>query len=259
MQEQIAQAEKMATIGTMADGLSHQINNRLNTLSLIAGDTLDTIKMTDTSQCSPQVREMVKQINYALERIQANSIQGGEVVKGLLKYSRRGSEEFEALDLNTILDNTLEMVQYKVRLSEIDISRKLPERLPKIRGNLAQLEEVFFNFIDNAYDAIVERRGLLKEEGYRGRITISARPKDSIIEILVEDNGMGMKDENQKNAFTPFFTTKVSSRRGTGLGLYVIKRIIIEMHKGKISFESEYKKGTRFIIELPISRYEGGA
>ncbi|MCM8782591.1 MAG: GAF domain-containing protein, partial [Candidatus Omnitrophica bacterium] len=80
MQEQIAQAEKMATIGTMADGLSHQINNRFYALSLIAGDTIDTIRMTDTEKCTPEVKQMIDSINKALERIQANVIQGGEVV-----------------------------------------------------------------------------------------------------------------------------------------------------------------------------------
>lgn len=254
MQEQIAQAEKMATIGTMADGLSHQINNRLNALSLIAEDTLDTIKTADISQCSAEVKKFIDQINYALERIQANALQGGEVVKGLLKYSRKGGEGLEALDLNTILDNTLEMVQYKVKLSEIDIIRNFPNSLPRVEGNLAQLEEVFFNFIDNAYDAILERRNLLKEEGYRGRITISAYPKDSVLEIIIEDNGIGMKEDERKRVFTPFFTTKISSRKGTGLGLYVIKRIITETHKGKINFESEYKTGSRFIVELPIAK-----
>jgi signal transduction histidine kinase len=254
MQEQIAQAEKMATIGTMADGLSHQINNRLYALSLIAGDTIDTIKLTDTSKCTPEVREMIGQINHALERIQANVMQGGEVVRGLLKYSREGETGLEALDLHTILNNTLEMVQYKVKLSEIDIVRDFSPNIPKIKGNLIQLEEAFFNFIDNAYDAIVERRTLLKEEGYRGRITVSARSKDNHLEIVVEDNGMGVKEGDIKKVFTPFFTTKTSSHKGTGLGLYVIKRIITEMHKGQIYFESDYKVGTRFIIELPIAR-----
>ena len=254
MQEQIAQAEKMATIGTMADGLSHQINNRFYALSLIAGDTIDTIKTTDTSKCTPEVKEMIEQINHALERIQSNVMQGGQVVRGLLKYSRKGETGFEALDLNAILDNTLEMVQYKVKLSEIDLARDFSKDIPKIKGNMTQLEEAFFNFIDNAYDSIVERRTLLKEEGYRGKITILAYPKNSALEIVVEDNGMGIKHDNNEKIFTPFFTTKTSARKGTGLGLYVIRRIITDMHKGKIAFESEYKRGTRFILELPIEK-----
>jgi len=254
MQEQIGQAEKMATIGTMADGLSHQINNRFYALSLIAGDTVDTIKMTDTSQCSPEVKQMIGDINHALQRIQTNVMQGGEVVKGILKYTRKGEEGLSAVNLDEILDGTIEMVQYKVKLSEIDIVRDYPKDIPKINGNLVQLQETFFNFIDNAYDAIVERKTTLKEEGYRGRITISAHPKDTIMEIVVEDNGMGMQDDQAKKLFTPFFTTKTSSRKGTGLGLYVVRRIITDMHKGKITFESDYKIGTRFILELPIAK-----
>ena len=254
MQEQIAQAEKMATIGTMADGLSHQINNRFYALSLIAGDTIDTIKMTDTSACSPEVKEMLESINHALGRIQTNVLQGGEVVKGILKYTRKGDEGLEALTLDKILDGTLEMVQYKIKLPEIDIIRDYPKDTPLIKGNLIQLQEAFFNFIDNAYDAIVERRTVLKEEGYRGHITVSAKANSNYsLEITVEDNGMGIKDNNSEKIFTPFFTTKTSSRKGTGLGLYVIRRIITEMHKGKISFESAHKVGTRFIIELPLA------
>jgi len=253
MQEQVAQAEKMATVGTMADGLSHQINNRFYALSLIAGDTIDTIKMTDTSKCAPEIKEMIEQINHALGRIQSNVIQGGEVVKGILKYTRKGEEGFSAITLDQVLDGTLEMVQYKVKLSEIDLVRNYPKDIPNIKGNLVQLEEAFFNFIDNAYDSTVERKTILQEPGYKGRITISAFPKDGKLEIVIEDNGMGIKDDNVKKVFTPFFTTKTSSRRGTGLGLYVIRRIITDTHKGKILFESAYKVGTRFIIELPVA------
>ena len=251
MQQQVAQAEKMATVGTMADGLSHQINNRFYALSLIAGDTLDTISTADTSKCTPEIKEMIKQINYALKRIQVNVMQGGEVVKGILKYTRKGEEKFEALSLDRILDDTLEMVKYKVKLEEIDIVRNYPGNIPKIKGNMVQLQEVFFNLIDNAYDATVERREALKEPGYRGRIIISAKPKDDKLEIIIEDNGMGVKEANYKKLFTPFFTTKTSARKGTGLGLYVIQRIVTDTHKGTISFESRHKAGSRFLIELP--------
>lgn len=94
----------------------------------------------------------------------------------------------------------------------------------------------------------------MREDNYRGKITVSARPKNTILEIAVSDNGIGVKEANLRKLFTPFFTTKVSSRRGTGLGLYVIKKIIEEFHQGKIRIESEYQKGTSFIIELPIMK-----
>lgn len=252
MQSQISQAEKMATIGTMADGLSHQINNRFHALSLIAGDTIDTIKFTDTSKCTPEVKEMIGQISYALDRIQSNVLQGGEVVKGILKYSRKGEEGLEALSLDDILNGTLEMIQFKIKLADIDIIRNYTKDIPKIKGNMVQLQEVFFNFIDNAFDATVERKDLLKEPGYRGKITVSAVAKDNLIEIMVEDNGIGVKAEDLRKVFTPFFTTKISNRKGTGLGLYVIHKIITDAHKGRINFESVFKVGTRFMLQLPI-------
>jgi two-component system NtrC family sensor kinase len=244
----------MATIGTMADGLSHQINNRFYALSIIAADTIDTIKVTDTSKCSPEIKEMINQINHALERIKENVMQGGQVVKGLLKYTRKGEEGLEALTLDQLIDQALDMAQYKISLSGIDILRNYPKDTPKVRGNSVQLQEALFNFIDNAYDSTVERKALLKEDNYKGKITISAYPNaEGMLKIVIEDNGIGVKEENKKRVFTPFFTTKVSSRMGTGLGLYVIKRIIEEFHKGKIWFESEYGRGTKFFIQLPIA------
>jgi len=253
MQEQIVQAEKMSTIGTMADGLSHQINNRFYALSLIAGDTIDSIKNTDTTNCSEDIKTMLKSINYALERIQANVIQGGEVVRGLLKYSRKDDASFAPIELDSVIENTIAMVQYKIRLSEVDIIRDIPSDTPKIKGNSTQLQEVFFNFIDNAYDAIMERKSTFNEKGFRGKIGISAKPAQipGYLEIVVEDNGIGVKETDIKKIFTPFFSTKLVSHKGTGLGLYVIKRIITESHNGKITFESKYKNGTRFVVWLP--------
>ncbi|MBU1871472.1 MAG: GAF domain-containing protein, partial [Candidatus Omnitrophica bacterium] len=175
MQEQISQAEKMATIGTMADGLSHQINNRLHALSMIAGDTLDTFKLTNTDTFSGEIKETFNQVSHALERIQANVIQGREVVGGLLKYSRKGQEGFAAVSLDEVIDGAIEMVKFKVKLGEIDIIRDYPSDLPKLKANLTQLEEVLFNLIDNAYDAMKERKDTLKEEGYRGKITITCQ------------------------------------------------------------------------------------
>ena len=254
MQEQIAQAEKMATVGVITDGLSHQINNRFSSLALLSADTIDAIKMADTTTCSPEIKDMINDINRALERIRSNVVQGGQVVKGILKYTRKGEKHFEALTLDQVLDGTIEMVQYKIKISEIDLIRNYPKDTPKISGNGVQLQEAFFNFIDNAYDAIVERRTTLKEDGYRGKITVSARPRDGILQVIVSDNGMGVKDDNIKKVFTPFFTTKISARKGTGLGLYVIRRIITDTHKGKIVFESKFKEGTRFILELPVAK-----
>ena len=258
MQEQISQAEKMATIGTMADGLSHQINNRFHVLSLISGDVLDSISLADTAGYSIEQKELLGEIKYGLERIQDNVIQGGEVVKGMLKYTRKGDSGFVQVSLDEIIDATLDMVKYKIKLSEIDIVRDYPKDTPKVKGNLTQLQEVFFNLIDNAYDAAMERRQAFKEPGYRAKLKITTEyHNNGVLKIDLEDNGIGVKEEDYKKLFTPFFTTKVSSHKGTGLGLYVIKKIITDNHKGRISVESRYKQGTKFKLELPAGELSG--
>jgi len=253
-QEQLFQAEKMATLGTMADGLSHQINNRFHALGLISGDALDTIKLADTASLSEETKKLLSEIKHALEKVQDNVMQGGEVVKGLLKYSRPGEEGFEPIVLDQIIDASLEMVQYKVKLKELDFVKEYAHDLPKINGNFTQLQEVFFNLIDNAYDAMKQRLDELKEPDYRGKIVVTAQGFDNVLQIKLSDNGIGVKKEDYQKLFTPFFTTKASSRRGTGLGLFVIQKIISNNHKGKISVESEYQKGTTFTIELPFAK-----
>ncbi len=248
--EQLIQAEKLATIGTMADGLSHQINNRFHALSLISGDSLDVLQTFDFSGCDEKVKEVVKDVRIALEKIQNNVLQGGEVVKGLLKYSRPEEGGFEPVCLIEVINGAIEMVQYKIKLKEIRLIQNIPIGLPKLLGSRIQLQEVFFNLIDNAYDAIKERQMILKEYGYKGKIEISAVCLDGHVEIVIVDNGIGVKEQDRKKLFAPFFTTKASSRKGTGLGLYVIEKIVTA-HQGKLSVDSNYGVGTHFVMMLP--------
>jgi len=250
--EQLFRAEKMATIGIMADGLSHQINNRLHALGFIAGDALDTIQMNKKLKMTDEVKEMMVDIEHALTRIQENVSQGGEIVRGLLKYSRKSDEQFGEVELDELIDEAVTMAQFKIKTGEMLIVRDFEPGLPKIHGNFTQLQEVFFNMIDNAYDAMMQRKTDLKEEGYEPRITIKAeRSRMGSMRIVLEDNGIGIRAEDQEKIFTPFFTTKLSSKKGTGLGLYVIQKLIEENHKGKVFYKSEYAKGTRVYITLP--------
>lgn len=252
--EQLIKAEKMATIGTMADGLSHQINNRLHAMGFIAGDAADTIRLKKKEQLPPETRQLLDEIEHSLDRIQDNVKRGGEIVEGLLKYSRKGEEGFSAIDLNKLLDAALEMAQFKVKLNQIDIIRNFNHSIPAVHGNFTQLQEVFFNIIDNSYEAVMQRKTELNETDYRGKLEISADTQGQTIEIILQDNGMGVKPEDLRKLFTPFFTTKLSSRKGTGLGLYVIRKIIEDNHGGRVEFSSEYKQGAKTRILLPTAK-----
>jgi signal transduction histidine kinase len=250
--EQLFQAEKMATIGIMADGLSHQINNRLHALGFIAGDALDTIDLKKDLPMSAEMKEVMVDMEHALTRIQENVTQGGEIVRGLLKYSRKQEEGYVEVELSELVDEAYKMAQFKIKKESMDLVTDFPSGLPKIKGNFTQLQEVFFNLIDNAYDAMMQRKDELKEEGYRPTIEIKAESRaNKWLSVVISDNGIGIKPEDQSKVFTPFFTTKLSSKKGTGLGLYVIQKLIEENHKGKVLYRSEYMQGTRVYVTLP--------
>ncbi|OGW97926.1 MAG: hypothetical protein A2Z81_00050 [Omnitrophica WOR_2 bacterium GWA2_45_18] len=251
--EQLFRAEKMATIGTMADGLSHQINNRLHAMGFIASDVMDTIKLKKKESLPEDTKTLLSDIEHSLARIQDNVKRGGEIVEGLLKYTRKGDQGFTAVQLCKLVDAALEMAQFKIRLSEIDFVKNYNEHTPRVRGNFTQLQEVFFNIIDNSYDAMMQRKTELKEPGFRPTIEISAMRVAKNLEITIKDNGIGVKKEDADKLFAPFFTTKLSSKKGTGLGLYVIRKLIEENHGGKVIFTSEYQHGSQTRLLLPAA------
>ncbi|MBF0533347.1 MAG: GAF domain-containing protein, partial [Candidatus Omnitrophica bacterium] len=249
--EQLFKAEKMATIGTMADGLSHQINNRLHAIGFIASDCLDTIRLKLAQGQNDYVTGICQEIDQALARIIDNVKRGGEIVSGLLRYTRKGPEGFSPVSFEKVLDASIDMAQFKIKKELVDIVPYLQPGLALVNGNFTQLQEVFFNMVDNAYDAILQRKSELNEENYKGKIEIFAVNKGPHIEVRVKDNGMGVMAENMGKLFTPFFTTKMMSRKGTGLGLYIVRQIIEENHHGKVKFNSEYQVGSETTVLLP--------
>ena len=251
--EQLFEAEKMATIGTMADGLSHQINNRLHAMGFIAGDVLDTIRIQRKNGVLKVTDELLGEIEHGLTRIQDNVKRGGEIVEGLMKYTRKGDQGFESVKFEKLINAALEMAQFKIKLSEIEFVKDYNESIPEINGNFTQLQEVFFNIIDNSYDAIMQRKEERKEIGYKGQLEVTVNKRVKTLEILMRDNGIGVRDIDRRKLFTPFFTTKLSNRKGTGLGLYVIRQIIEENHHGKVRFASVYGEGSQMQILLPIA------
>lgn len=251
---QLMKAEKMATVGTMADGLSHQINNRLHAMGFIAGDLLDTVRLGLKNGVGQKQKDLLQEIEGGLVRIQENVKHGGEIVGGLLRYTRKGEKGYTAVDLSELLKSAFEMAQFKIKVNMLDVHRHFDkDSIPQIKGNFTQLQEVFFNLIDNSYDAMMQRLEELKEAGYKPRLDIYAREAGPTIEIIMQDNGIGVKDTDMHKLFTPFFTTKATSKKGTGLGLYVIRQIIEDNHGGKVNFSSKYKIGSETQIILPIA------
>jgi len=163
-----------------------------------------------------------------------------------------------------VIETAKDLAQYRVPFEEIDYELTTENPLPEINGNRNQLAEAFFNLMANGYDAMqakaeAVREGRVKTVGdkpYRGKlgitVTSSSKSDETWLQAVVRDTGTGIKEDDLSRLFVPFFTTKATAEKGTGLGLYVIKRII-ENHGGKIEVSSIQAEGTTLVIRLPAA------
>jgi signal transduction histidine kinase len=256
-QAELFQTAKMASLGQMAGGMSHQINNRFYVLAILAGTLKSVLKDIDPAAADQeQLKTLWGKILETLNKVEGNAIQGGDIVKTLLRFSRPGRAEAQPISPQEIVGAARDIAQYKVDLNSVDLVQEWPQELPPVMGNLNQLADCFFNLITNAYDAIQAKLERMKPADYRGRITISGHTSvDGMVTIDVQDNGIGMTAQEMEQLFVPFFTTKATAEKGTGLGLFVIKRIL-EHHGGNIEVQSSPGQGTAFTVYLPSA---GGA
>jgi two-component system, NtrC family, sensor kinase len=176
-----------------------------------------------------------------IERIVKQTFRASEIVNNLLNFSRTGAAEFIDVDLNSVIDETLTLVQHPFRTAQINVVRSFQQTLPPVLGSTTRLQQVFLNLFMNARDAMPGG----------GMLEVRTIAHNGSVEIEVTDTGSGIPAENLHRIFDPFFTTK-SSGRGTGLGLSVSYGIIKE-HAGKIDVRSTTGKGTSFRLEFPAA------
>jgi PAS domain S-box-containing protein len=228
---QLVQSEKLASLGKLAAGVAHEINNPLGGILMYA-----TMMLEDMPPDDPRAED--------LKQIIEQSLRSKEIVKGLLEFARQTGKEKGVVDLNHSLDQAMALFENQAIFHNIDIIREFDQQLPQITGDSSQLNQVFINLITNAADAIPSKGTL--------RIQTRYHPEKEIVGISFEDNGCGIPEKNLSKIFDPFFTTK-DVGKGTGLGLSMSYGII-ERHGGKIAVESQINKGTVFTIELPIEQ-----
>ena len=259
-QEKIFRADKLATIGAMAEGVSHQMNNRLQAFAAVAGDLKDVIQTAANKENSENFKEDLNYCLYGLNKIEKNVLHSSQIIKGILNYARTEKDSsFRFLDIKELIDVALELLGVKHNLKEFSPDFTIPQDIPQVYGSAAQLSEAIFNLIDNAYEAMEEKNTYFMNQQIQNKpekiLSIEIHPLQNSLILKISDNGMGIKDEDRPKMFAPFYTTKSSAKSGTGLGMYVVKKIIEENHKGKIWFESEYMKGSCFYVELPTLKY----
>jgi two-component system NtrC family sensor kinase len=235
--EMAIQSSKMAALGKMAAGIAHEINNPLAVIGEKAGWIKDLLGMEDVA-----ASENFQELSDAVNKIEYHVVRAKTVTHRLLGFARRMEPMVERVNINEILDESIEFLKNEARYRNIEIQSNYAPDLPLTTTDQAQLQQVFLNIINNGIDAI----------GKDGQITINTRAIKQNNEILVEisDNGPGISKEVLQKIFDPFFTTKEVGK-GTGLGLS-ISYSIIEKLGGRIMVASEAGQGTTFTIYLPV-------
>jgi len=225
----LIQSEKLTAIGQLISGIAHELNNPLASI-------------VGFSQLSLGTEANPKTVSY-LKKISSEADRCAKIVDNLLTFSRKSKPEKKSVGINGIVEKTLDLMSYQFQVNNIKITKDLDPGLPKTMGDFHQLQQVFLNILNNAFQAMMEA-------AKGGSIAVRTKRIEDVIFIEFVDTGPGISRENINRIFDPFFTTKEIGK-GTGLGLSISYGIIKE-HGGKIYALSESNKGATFVIELPI-------
>jgi two-component system, NtrC family, sensor kinase len=230
IQQQIYQAEKLASIGRLASGVAHEINNPLN------GIKSAMYSIQKEPQNHAQTREYLQLIDEGINYIHV-------VVNKLLGFARQQPTTFDSVNVNELVHKVIWLLDYKLRQKNVEMKLELDPDLPLIQADGQLIAEVIMNLVLNGFDAV----------GQNGHIEIwTEHGRDGEIRLRVLDNGVGITEEHIKKIFDPFFTTK-GPKEGTGLGLSVSLGII-ESHGGSIRVQSTPSKQTEFTVTLPVNK-----
>jgi signal transduction histidine kinase len=231
-----SQLQRMETLGALAAGLTHDLNNILDTISL------NVELASGTQYGTPDFGRHLSQISVA-------SRTAAELVNRLIQFSRSQVLDYQPVQLNEIIADALHLVAPLVR-ENIVVKTKLESGLPLVKGDTLQLEQALVNLIINALDAMPDGGELRISTGVERRTAASGNSNKEVVAITVADTGPGIAEEHQALVFDPFFTTKPAGK-GTGLGLSSTYGVV-RQHQGNIAVNSTPGAGASFVISLPV-------
>jgi len=231
-QEQLLQSEKLASIGQLAAGVAHEINNPMGVILGFAQGILKTLPEDDS-------------LRKPLTTIEKESLRCKRIVQNLLDFARHSEPTPHLTNINELIDASCILVEHQISLQNVKLIKGYDPALPSIMADPNQLQQVFINIMLNAYQAMPNG----------GTLHITTKTVGSELQVIFADTGTGIPLENIQNIFDPFFTTKEVGE-GTGLGLSVSYGIV-KAHGGDIEVESQVDKGTTFVVKLPLDKSEG--
>jgi two-component system, NtrC family, sensor kinase len=243
LQNQVLHAEKLATVGQIAAGVAHEINNPLTSVQMC----VEAVLRKATMAAEGRVPNLFEATDIGrLQKIQEGAERIRRFSRDLTTYARPSGREVEEVDLNEVVEHALSFCEHVLYDAKATLSRELGTDLPRIRVVRDHIMQVVTNLVSNAAQALRDTGGSIKVRTFRvGSANLG---------LTVSDDGEGIREEDQPRVFDPFFTTKPAGR-GTGLGLPVVRNIVLA-HGGQIGFESKLGSGTTFTVALPLA---GGA
>ena len=240
LQSQVLHAEKLATVGQIAAGVAHEINNPLTSVQMCVEAVLRKANLATEGRVPNLFEnadvERLKKIREGAERIRKFS-------RDLTTYARPSGREIEEVNLNEVVEHALSFCEHALFEAKANLTRELAPDLPRARVVRDHIMQVVTNLVSNAAQA-------LREEG--GTVAVRTFSDDlGHVGLAVSDDGEGIREEDRGRVFEPFFTTKPAGR-GTGLGLPVVRNIVLA-HGGDITFDSRPGGGTTFVVSLPLT------
>ena len=237
--QKLKRAEQLASLTTLAAGVAHEIKNPLGSISIYIQLIEKIIKknIDNSSQCFSELKDYCAIIKEEIGRLE-------DTINSFLFSVRKLELNLEETNINSLILSTIDFLKYEIENNNINMEIKFDRDNLIMRIDERYIKQSLINIIQNAIDSILEKN----EKNYKKEIQIKLKTVDNFALITIKDNGIGIKEELLPKIFEPYFTTK---RHGTGLGLTNVARII-EAHNGNINIESEYGKGTKVIIKLPL-------
>jgi two-component system NtrC family sensor kinase len=242
MSDQVVEAGRLASIGELAAGIAHEINNPVAIMVEEAGWIQDLL-----AEEEPATPQNLAEIQRATNQIKTQGGRCKEITHKLLSFARKTDPTVKQVNLNEMVQEMITLVDQKTRYASVQIETQLDAGMPPVWASAAELQQVLLNLLNNSVDAM---------DSSGGKIHISTQLNDDQIVLKIADNGMGIAEANLSRIFDPFYTTKPVGQ-GTGLGLSICYGIIKKLG-GDIQVQSTKGKGTTFSIMLPVSRDDIG-
>lgn len=265
LQGQLQQSDKLASLGVLSAGIAHEIQNPLNfviNFSQMSNDMVDDLEdlfdergIDLDSEENAEIADTLHTLRSYLAKIAEHGHRATDIIQGILLYSRGKADQFMPTDLPSLLKKYVWLSFHAMRANLADFNVTIHEvydpQITTVDLIPQDFSRAIINLMNNACYAVWKKQQDNPPSDYVPTVTVQTALSADRVCVTIEDNGIGMSDEVKKKLFEAFFTTKPVGE-GTGLGLSITRSIIEQKHQGRISFESEEDRFTRFVVEVPL-------